>query len=73
MKILYNDGSSLWVKESSIGIIHRIDGPAVIGLNRHEEWYVNNIRYRNNKSFQEAANLTDVDMLMISIKYGDVK
>ncbi len=55
------------------GKLHREDGPAIIETDGWQYWYINGKRHRNNKSYQQAANLTDEDMLMIKIKYGDVE
>ena len=52
---------------------HRTDGPARVWGDNTYEWWVSGIPYYDNKSYQKAANLTDEDMLMINLKYGDVK
>jgi hypothetical protein len=68
--MIYPDGAQLWYIN---GDLHRKDGPAYISASGYKEWYVSDIQYFDNKSFQQAAKLTDEDMLMIKIKYGDVK
>ncbi len=55
------------------GRLHRENGPAVIYTDGYQEWYVMDKQYIDNKSFQEAANLSDEDMNFIVLKYGDVK
>jgi hypothetical protein len=55
------------------GKMHREDGPAYIHWGGVQAWYINGERYRDTKSYQEAAKLSDEDMLMITLKYGNVK
>ena len=64
------DGTQEWWVN---GMLHRIDGPAYIGSDGRQWWYVNDKRMRNNKDFQEAANLTDEEMTATILKYGNVK
>jgi hypothetical protein len=52
---------------------HRTDGPAIIYFNGMKRWYLYGKRFYNNKSYQEAANITDEDMIAMILKYGDVK
>jgi hypothetical protein len=59
----------LWVNEK----LHRTDGPAVTYADGTQYWYVSGFWYRDNKSFQEAANLSDEDMTAIILKYGNIK
>jgi hypothetical protein len=51
---------------------HRIDGPAFIGIDGTQEWWVSYNRYYDNKSFQQATNLSDEDMIAMILKYGNV-
>ena len=37
-------GDQIWKLPN--GKIHRVDGPAVIYPNGHQEWWVNNVRHR---------------------------
>jgi hypothetical protein len=58
-------GKSWWVD----GEPHRLDGPAVIWDNGDMEWWV-----RGNgcsTMFQQAANLTDDEMTILILKYGN--
>ena len=64
-------GDQFWLNYN--GQYHREDGPAVIWANGTKTWWINSNPCYNNKSFQKAANLSDEDMLMIKLKYGDVK
>ena len=68
--IIDADGHKEWWVD---GVLHRKNGPAIIYSTGRKAWYVNGILYIDNESFQKAANLTDEDMLMITLKYGSVK
>jgi hypothetical protein len=63
------DGDLYWAKN---GIPHRTTGPASFWEGNFCIWEVNNIKCRSNKEFQEAANLTDEEMIVIILKYGNV-
>jgi hypothetical protein len=65
-------GNQLW--QNNAHNLHRIDGPAYIGIkNEYKSWWINGRCYHDNKSFQEAASLSDEDMIAIVLKYGNVK
>lgn len=64
-------GTKRWFNDK--GQLHSKNGPAVIYSDGLQYWYVNDQRYYDNKSFQRAAKLTDEDMNMIVLKYGNVK
>ena len=51
---------------------HRLDGPARISASGIKEWYVNDTLYKNNKAYQKAVGLSDEDMAVIILKYGNV-
>jgi hypothetical protein len=68
--IIYTDSGTEWWFN---GHLHRTIGPTYIDSIRKQEWWINNTQYYDNKSYQDAANLSDEDMLMINLKYGDVK
>lgn len=51
---------------------HRTDGPAVTYLSGGLEWWVNGTPYNTNAEYQEAANLSDEEMTIMVLKYGDV-
>jgi len=67
--IIHHNGYQAWCIN---GKSHREDGSAVIYSAGYREWWIGNINYTDNKSFQLAANITDEDMLIINLKYGDV-
>ena len=51
---------------------HRVDGPAVIYADGTKWWYIDGSPCFDNKSYQKAAKLSDEDMLMITLKHGNV-
>ena len=67
--IIWDNGDKEWYVN---GKCHRIDGPAIIFNNNSHEWLVNDIQYYSNRSYQEAAGISDEDMAMIVLKYGNV-
>jgi hypothetical protein len=68
--IIYPDGAQDWYLN---GKLHRTDGPAYVGASGYKEWYVIGKRKIKNSSYQKAAKLSNEDMLMITLKYGNVK
>jgi len=68
-------------------IHHRIDGPAYEVMdesNQYTQWWINNGRifnffaingtiYSNFKEFQKAGRLTDDQMTILKLKYGEIK
>jgi hypothetical protein len=64
------DGNEFW--KDCHTRFHRTDGPAIIWNDYHMSWHVDGRRYRDNKSFQVAANLSDEDMLAMILTYGNV-
>jgi hypothetical protein len=67
--IVWENGSQVWYIN---GKIHRENGPAYIDINGYKEWYLNDEKYHDNKSFQEAASITDEDMLAMILTYSDI-
>jgi hypothetical protein len=69
----YGEGGELY---SSNLHWHRIDGPAVtyayndFGIGY--EWWVNDKKCRTFKEFQEEAKLTDDQMCILRLKYGEI-
>jgi phage baseplate assembly protein gpV len=51
---------------------HRIGGPAVVFRPGDQDWYIDGILHFTNKSYQTAANLTDEEMTLVVLKYGNV-
>ncbi len=55
--------------------LHRTDGPAVVYDNldfTNHKWYINGLWCRTNKEFQEAAGISNEDMLALVIIYGNI-
>ena len=65
----WTDGMKVYYKH---GRRHRIDGPAAEYANGKYMWCLNGDIYLNNKEFQKAAGISDEDMFMLILKYGDV-
>jgi hypothetical protein len=63
-------GNDIWTDDR--GQLHRIDGPAVDFLNGSKSWWVNGERYANFKDFQDASGLSDDEMTMLILKYGQM-
>jgi hypothetical protein len=68
--IILVNGTQEWVID---GKNHRTDGPAYIRADGYQSWWINDEVFIDNKSFQEAANITDEDMTAMILKYGNVK
>jgi len=51
---------------------HRTDGPALIDSNGYAEWHIKGINYDNFKDFQKAGRLTDDQMTILKLKYGEI-
>jgi hypothetical protein len=69
--LIDSNGNQLW--QNNAHNLHRTDGPAYIRLDEYQEWWINNKLYFDNKSFQQATNLSDEDMIAVILKYGNVK
>lgn len=54
--------------------LHRTNGPALMYSDYPcNSWYINGSRMINNTQYQKYAELSDEDMSIIVLKYGDVK
>ena len=51
---------------------HRLDGPAYIRRDGGYGWYINGERYYNESSYKHAAGISDEEMLVITLKYGNI-
>ena len=54
-------------------LAHRLDGPAVIYKDGTFDWYINGGRCFTNKQYKLAAGLTDEEMAILVLKYGNVR
>ena len=54
---------------------HRLDGPAIMDTdpNSPHRWVIHDVIYHNNQDYQKAANLTDEDMIILILQYGNIK
>jgi hypothetical protein len=68
--IVWENGSQEWFIN---GVRHRTNGPAYTYTDRYQGWCIKGRRYYTNKEFQEAADLSDEDMIAMILKYGDVE
>ena len=80
--VIASDGSEVWYKDDidassdiqwSISEIHRLDGPAYIMTDGRMMWWVGGIQYTSFKAFQKAGKLTDDQMTILILKYGEIK
>ncbi len=69
----YSRSTEIWLVHRADGAtIHRLDGPAVTDELTGKSWYIDgNICYTN-AEFQAMSGLTDEEMLIMIIKYGNV-
>ena len=51
---------------------HRLDGPAIVYLTGDSYWCINNSQVTNFKDFQEAGGLSDDQMCILRLKYGEI-
>jgi len=54
------------------GQIHRLDGPAIEWRNGGMSWFINGYEYANFKDFQSAGGLSDSDMMVLRLRYGEI-
>jgi hypothetical protein len=64
-----NGSKAWWVN----GKYHRLDGPAVEPNDRDNTWWVNDVRYHDFNDFQKAGGLSDDQMCVLRLKYGEIK
>ena len=65
------DGNIFWV--NSRGENHRIDGPALFWPDGTHSYWIDGHRFAKASAFQKAAKLSDEDMAMLKLKYGQIK
>jgi hypothetical protein len=74
-QIWYDSSRREWVDTSFWRDLfwHRIDGPACIWANgKYNEWWVLDVRCKNFKEFQYASGLSDDQMCILRLKYGEI-
>jgi hypothetical protein len=67
--IIFASGTCIWMQDDQP---HRIDGPAEIYKAGPRCWSLKGRYYHSNKEFQVSAGLTDEEMSMMILKYGNV-
>ena len=65
----WKDGDREWFID---GKRHRLDGPA-IQCDDGDSWYVGGVWCKNFKDFQKAAKLSDKQMCVLRLKYGEIR
>lgn len=65
---------NLWgyVNDTNQSVIHRIDGPAYIDEYGDMGWYVHGKICYTNAEFQAESGISDEDMTIMILKYGNV-
>jgi len=67
---IWEDGDVEWFVN---GRLHRIDGPAVECHTANTIWWcIYGKRYYNFKDFQAAGGLSDDEMCILRLKYGEI-
>ena len=49
---------------------HRLDGPAIEWADGDKWWFINDVRYVTFNDFQAASGLSDMDIMILRLKYG---
>ena len=52
--------------------LHRADGPAVEYASGKMSWYINGVAFTNFKDYQRAGGLTDREIMVLRLKYGEI-
>lgn len=68
--IIYPIGTQHWIVN---GKYHRTDGPAIFCQDSIQFWFVNGIRCKTNKSYQRHAKLSNEEMTVLVLKYGNIE
>jgi hypothetical protein len=67
--IEYFNGTKAWYVNDER---HRLDGPAIESVYGSNMWFVEGVQYFNFKDFQKAGNLSDDQMTILRLKYGEI-
>ena len=68
--MIWANGRQEWFRR---GRCHRMDGPAIIDEYGNYGWYLNDDRICSREEFQRRAGLSDEEMALLILKYGDIK
>lgn len=55
------------------GKYHRTDGPAIIYSSGKVMWFINGRSICSSEEFRRRAKLTNDDMLILTLKYGEIE
>ena len=66
--LTHKNGARQWI---NYGLFHRLDGPAWEGADGNVVWWVNGHRYYTFNSFQLAAGLSEDQITILKLKYGN--
>ena len=55
------------------GSYHRLDGPAIEYADGGYRWYIKDEIFYNFNDFQKAGVLSDSDIMVLRLKYGEIK
>jgi len=65
----WSNGTKMWYVN---GRHHRLDGPAYEVFEGSMGWYIDGVRCFNFKDFQVAGRLTNDQMTILRLKYGEI-
>lgn len=68
--IICEDGSEFWYLH---GKYHRTNGPAVIFSNGNTFWFIDDKMISSKKMYQTILDLSDEDILLLILKYGEIR
>lgn len=68
--IIYADGYKEWRIN---GTLHRLDGPAIVDyIDIGHEWRIRGCQVSNYKEFQRLSRCSDEDIVIFTLKYGEM-
>ena len=67
--VIHLNGTEEWFVH---GKRHRVGGPAVFGPDGNVLWFLNDHIVTSKEAYQTMLNLSDEDMLLLILKYGDI-
>lgn len=68
--VITKSGYKMWYQGDGL---HRLDGPAVIYPNGTKVWYINDARCHSWHEFQEQSGLSNEEMSLLILKYGEIE
>ena len=67
--VILADGTEHWMIH---GKHHRTDGPAIIYPDGRTRWFINDIRIESKNRFRLRTNISNEDLAILILKYGDI-